>query len=621
MAPSESELSSLSSAPPTDDEAAMAVDEPIGITKYFKKESETPPPKREPSPPHEYVLADNPIIAFIVTFRARFHESFPRGVPHFGPQDIERGVEESPPGEYIERLLCALLGLVLNRKKDVERNHYTRPLEEAISTHQSQWPKAWQGRNPLHGGRSFMTMAPEERLELLRSLILWSLASSDAIQAKIKESYKQARHDDDLNQPLSVQPWGRDSLKRRYWLIEGQDDTHFRLYRESNPALKHNTWWSVAGSIPEIQEIADKLQEEKGTNSKKLSERIRNAIPRFEASEDKRKRRDYRLQRKAAFIRPEPGFSMYEGRTRGKKLKYTYSDDEDMFSDGLPSRRSTRNASSNVTPAEPSRPRFTASGRQIRSRAGGLYGEALLTGQREDSEFDEDEEDEGRPQRARTSINPNGYSGYRDDDLEEESEAAPSEVGDSGREWGGEEDDENEFEGDDEGGNVSGDESITNGEPQSLVVQLRYGKGNMPSQPKVAQDEPPPARETEMKDASEAEPSAHPSLPLQPTSLPTPAPASFTAQSAPAVTAPSLPPAPVPQVPQPAPTMAAPPMPLGSNLSGATLQVPTNPIPAPVDFQKPTQPAETNSLNGLSASAERRPVPGISHPQAPFTQR
>lgn len=120
----------------------------------------------------------------------------------------------------------------------------------------------------------------------MRSLALWSLSSSDAIQVKLKESYKQARHDDDLNQPLSVQPWGRDSLKRRYWLIEGMDDTHFRLYRESNPALKHVSWWSVAGDIPELQAIADKLQEEKGTNSKKLSERILSAIPRFEASEE-----------------------------------------------------------------------------------------------------------------------------------------------------------------------------------------------------------------------------------------------------------------------------------------------------------------------------------------------
>lgn len=53
-------------------------------------------------------------------FRARFHEVFPRSTPHYGPQDLEGGAVESPPGEYIEKLLCSLLGLVLNRKKDVE---------------------------------------------------------------------------------------------------------------------------------------------------------------------------------------------------------------------------------------------------------------------------------------------------------------------------------------------------------------------------------------------------------------------------------------------------------------------------------------------------------------------
>jgi len=297
---------------------------------------------------------------------------------------------------------------------------------------------------------------------------------------------------------------------------------------------------------------------------------------------------------------------MYEGRTRGKKLKYTYSDDEDMFSDGLPSRRSTRNASSNVTPAEPSRPRFTASGRQIRSRAGGLYGETLLAGQREDSEFDE-EEDEGRPQRTRTSINPDGYSGYRDDDLEDESEAAPSEANDSGREWGVE-DDEDEFEGDDEGDNVSGNESIANGEPQSLVVQLRYGKGNVPGQPKVAKDEPPSTQDTQMKDASQTEtsPPSLPSLPPQSKPLPTPAP--------------------VPHVPQPAPTLDAPLMPSGSNPQQAPANMATIPsastlpIPTPIDAPNPSQPAEANGLNGHTTSTESRPVPGISHPQAPFTQ-
>ena len=61
----------------------------------------------------------------IVMFRSRFHEAFPRSVPHFGPQDIERGVSDALPDEQVERLLCALLGLVLNRKKDIEYDHST----------------------------------------------------------------------------------------------------------------------------------------------------------------------------------------------------------------------------------------------------------------------------------------------------------------------------------------------------------------------------------------------------------------------------------------------------------------------------------------------------------------
>ncbi|THC94338.1 hypothetical protein EYZ11_006177 [Aspergillus tanneri] len=346
-------------------------------------------------------------------------------------------------------------------------------------------------------------MSPEERLQLLRSLILWSLSSSEAIQAKIKESYKQARHEDDLNQPLSVQPWGRDGLKRRYWLVEGLDDTHFRLYRESNPALKTVTWWSVAGTIPELTAVADKLDEERSTNSKKLSEKIKNSIPRFEGSEEKRKRRDYRIARKAAFTRPEPGFSLYEGRTRGKKLKYTYSDDEDIFSDGLPStRRSTRNTSGVSTPPEPSGPRFTASGRQIRSRAGGLYGETLLSGARDEAApF---EEGTGRPQRARATRG-NGYIGHSLDEIDVESDGAHS----SGNEWqAGEEEEDNDFEGDDEE-ELSGDESVINGEPPSLVVQLRYTRGKASSSPSGSAGQPPEGNKPEMV----TEPGNHAELP------------------------------------------------------------------------------------------------------------
>lgn len=42
----------------------------------------------------------------------------------------------------------------------------------------------------------------------------------------------------------------------------------------------------MAGSIPELQVFADKLDEEKSMHSKKLSERIKNSVPRFEGAEE-----------------------------------------------------------------------------------------------------------------------------------------------------------------------------------------------------------------------------------------------------------------------------------------------------------------------------------------------
>lgn len=63
-------------------------------------------------------------------FRSRFGEAFPKSLPHYGPQDIEKGVTDITPGDHIERLLCALIGLVLNRKKDVEYVQHIRVLLE-----------------------------------------------------------------------------------------------------------------------------------------------------------------------------------------------------------------------------------------------------------------------------------------------------------------------------------------------------------------------------------------------------------------------------------------------------------------------------------------------------------
>ncbi|KAF2718673.1 hypothetical protein K431DRAFT_274252 [Polychaeton citri CBS 116435] len=410
MLADDSDSSSLSSAP--EDEVKKLA--PIFLkAKKATKLAAPPPdvspprPKRAPSPPHELVLADNPDIAFLVMFRSRWSDAFPTKLAHLGPQDIERGVVDSRPSDRVESLLCALLGLVLNRKKPVERGHYGRALEEAVATQKSQWPLRWSGRNPLHGGKDFHNMSPSERLDLMRTLALWSLSSSEVIQALIKEAYKQQRHGDDENQPRSVQPWGLDGEKRRYFLVEGQDDTAFRVYRESGRynKTKECQWIHVAGSIEEVRALANKLESKEYDASqaaRRLASRMVVAIPRFEATDEKRKRREYRQMKRQMFTRPEPGSGLYEGRTRGNRPRYNYDDMDDTMEDSDTAsygfRRSARHTgSSRTTPAvEP--PTYTASGRQVKARHGGEYGASLLSTQvysASGSPEVEDQEDEG----------------------------------------------------------------------------------------------------------------------------------------------------------------------------------------------------------------------------------
>lgn len=64
------------------------------------------------------------------------------------------------------------------------------------------------------------------------------------------------------------------------------DDTPFRLYRESNPALKTVSWISIAGTTDEIRAVATELEEEDGSkHALALKEKIIAAIPRFEDGE------------------------------------------------------------------------------------------------------------------------------------------------------------------------------------------------------------------------------------------------------------------------------------------------------------------------------------------------
>ncbi|KAL1793455.1 hypothetical protein ACET3X_008437 [Alternaria dauci] len=547
--------SSLSSAPPTDDEMDLEVPEAAvakpapqkkkkngTILTFFNKRSPSPPPrKRAPSPPHEPVPEDNPDIAFIVMFRSRFNEAFPRGSPSVGPQDIEQGVAEETPSADVEGLLCALLGLVLNRKKPVEKGHYGRALEEAIQTQKSQWPTKWTG-NPLSGGRNFNIMTAVERITLLHSLCLWSLNQNEQVKAMINNAYKSRTTKDkqDTNIPLSVQAWGRDGDKRRYYLVEGQNDTHFRIYRESDPSRKNVQWISIAGSIDELKALATKLEEVDGhKEAKALGERMLNAVPRFEASENKRKRREYTRQRKDAFTRPEPGFSLYEGRTRGKRQRYTFDEENEFDSDNTSVRRSGRQ-SGRDTPAAPSGPTVTASGRQVRSRATGLYGETLLSGQATDHaspatgdyvRSDVSEEPysgHGRSTRAANRGTTNGRSFNRTVDSEDEEDATSWDGGDDDEE----EPDQMELDDDEDDAADDSDEEEEEEEPHSLMVTLRYRKGASDGAVAHEQDTPMANGVDHGSSATTVAPSTGTSAPKQPE----PAPAQEASAPAPADT-------------------------------------------------------------------------------------
>ncbi|KAI5782491.1 hypothetical protein FPQ18DRAFT_421100 [Pyronema domesticum] len=109
------------------------------------------------------------------------------------------------------------------------------------------------------------------------------------------------------------------------------DDAPFRLYRESNIYRedKETTWISIAGTIDEIRVVAAQLEEIDGTPAAvSLKHKIEMATLRFEDGEKRRQKREYRLTRKALFSQPSR-IPLYEGRTRGKRIKYTFSDAED----------------------------------------------------------------------------------------------------------------------------------------------------------------------------------------------------------------------------------------------------------------------------------------------------
>jgi hypothetical protein len=160
-----------------------------------------------------------------------------------------------------------------------------------------EWAQSSVWSEDIHRSQPFTTrmdrikascsQANDLQLNLLKALIYWALNSSEAISTMIKDSYKNRKPNDDSAVPIAVQCWGRDGDKRQYWLIEGQNDTNFRIYRESNPTSKpRNIWRTVAGNIDEVKILAEKLEQEDSQLSRRLGTRIKSSIPRFEAGEE-----------------------------------------------------------------------------------------------------------------------------------------------------------------------------------------------------------------------------------------------------------------------------------------------------------------------------------------------
>lgn len=327
----------------------------------------------------------------------------------------------------------------------------------------------------------------------------------------------------------------------------------------------------------------------------------------------KRKRREYRLARKAAFARPEPGFSLYEGRTRGKRMRYTFSDEElDIDSDALSVRRSTRH-SGRETSAAPTGPTITASGRQVRSRATGMYGESLLSGQttdraspatgdyiRSDASEEPQRPTHNRSTRASNNV-VNGWPKGRKhietynslDEMDDEDDATSWDGGD-------EEDDEpDHMDLDDDEDDFGAEPSDEDDEPKSLVVRLKYRKDSF--------NPPVPAHKTQEEGSKPGGAAPQVDAPIGP-----PPTGMETAQ-------PALAPAPAPL--QPAQTVDLRPQP-DSHIAPSSAQIQQGKFPLPTMAALAPAPPPTEDSNTLPKldSLFRAPTPPYTSQEEPKPQ-
>ena len=200
-------------------------------------------------------------------------------------------------------------------------------------------------------------------------------------------------------------------------------------------------------------------------------------------------------------------------------MKYTFSEEDEGDSDSIQARRSNRHSGIS-TPAEPAGPVFTASGRQVRSRVGGGYGQSLLNGQHENDAIPANGGAEGgpsgegqqyiddRPQRTglRNGVGRNARRSHNKDYRSYDGTGDDSDAQSSGEEWDGGDDEEDDVDeehmpedDDDDDDDVDGDLEMSEDEigstkvlnhwddekqrHGSLVVSLKYQRKPSPQPP------------------------------------------------------------------------------------------------------------------------------------------
>lgn len=214
----------------------------------FGRELQPDQPEQDPED-----VRYSPSVAFIAIFVATFIDVFPDLATLPCPQDIEEGLIASTPSELVEYLFRRLLGLVLNRKKELEVGRYGSALSELHSLRNtlgmgSYFPALnWKSK-----GNAFAELSWMDRAEILHVLAHWSLASSDRIRQLLKNLDES-----------STMPWmGVDEKGAHYYIVgfdplaEGSSEyTRFRVYKETNRLLATVKWEPIASNSYEVAQF------------------------------------------------------------------------------------------------------------------------------------------------------------------------------------------------------------------------------------------------------------------------------------------------------------------------------------------------------------------------------